>query len=66
MIVELMTLSRESFLHACSQFPGSADLVQEYSICQIEHLSKVRSRRAHLHANNDKSVFEMQNVHMKE
>ena len=47
-----MTISTETFLFACKQFPDSSNLVQRYSINQVRHLNRVRKRREHLHPNN--------------
>lgn len=50
--IELLSMSSKAFLEACSLFKNSANVFQDYSINSIEHLSKVRMRKEHLHKGN--------------
>ena len=52
-LIELMSISQDLFLQACSQFPDSSNLIQIYSIRQVKYLSKIRERREHLNPSNE-------------
>ena len=53
-----MTISRGELLEICENFPCATATIQQSAIEQVEYLSKVRSRREHLHPGNDiKDVF---------